>query len=467
MQIKLQKNYLNYKNGVLYYKDINCLDLVTKFGNPLKVGYVDIIREKITSLKAYFEKAISKYSYQGKYIFANANKASYYSENVITAGTYADMYETSSYIDLKIVERIIKNKIVDNKKIICNGIKDKLYVDQIIKMINKGYDILFVIDNESELNILLDTKFNRKVEIGFRLNLPNLYAKSNDLGFDRFGLKEKELIDCLKKYKKNENLVLTTLHFHQRGSLYNQEKCFENIEKAYQLYSKIVKDEPNLVNFDFGGGTPYDKINEFDYEKYADDIIKLLKGLGKKYNISDPNIIQENGRYTVSDSCFNIYKVETVKNSHDDKPWYVINGSIMTSLVNTWALKERFLFLPINLANNKLIKVRIAGDTCDGDDVYFYQNSEKYCIMPEIKKGETLYIGVFGCGAYQEILSGIGGIHHCLNPEENDLIIYKKNGKNVFYKIRGSQNEKAIFKRLNYLKVKEMKRFKIKKQTNF
>ena len=114
-------------------------------------------------------------------------------------------------------------------------------------------------------------------------------------------------------------------------------------------------------------------------------------------------------------------------------------------------------------ANNKLIKVRIAGDTCDGDDVYFYQNSEKYCIMPEIKKGETLYIGVFGCGAYQEILSGIGGIHHCLNPEENDLIIYKKNGKNVFYKIRGSQNEKAIFKRLNYLKVKEMKRFKIKK----
>ena len=49
--------------------------------------------------------------------------------------------------------------------------------------------------------------------------------------------------------------------------------------------------------------------------------------------------------------------------------------------------------------------------------------------MPEIKKDEELYIGVFGMGAYQEMLSGIGAIQHCCSLEENDLIIYKKNNK--------------------------------------
>ena len=58
MQIKIEKDYLSYKNGRLFYKDIDCLDLVEKYGEPLKVGYTDIIREKILNLKQLFDKAI-------------------------------------------------------------------------------------------------------------------------------------------------------------------------------------------------------------------------------------------------------------------------------------------------------------------------------------------------------------------------------------------------------------------------
>ena len=131
----------------------------------------------------------------------------------------------------------------------------------------------------------------------------------------------------------------------------------------------------------------------------------------------------------------------------------------MTSLPDTWALQEDFLILPINLIENKMIPVRLAGNSCDGDDVYYYQSKSEF-MLPEIKEGQTLYIGIFGMGAYQEILSGIGGIHHCLNREEHDLIIYKKKNKNCFYYVRPAQTIKYLFKRLLYKNKRTMKKFK-------
>ena len=130
----------------------------------------------------------------------------------------------------------------------------------------------------------------------------------------------------------------------------------------------------------------------------------------------------------------------------------------MTSLPNTWALGEEFLILPINLIENKQISIRIAGNTCDGDDVYYYQSHDELR-LPIIKENQTLYVGVFGMGAYQEILSGIGGVHHCLNREENDLIIFKKNGKLKNYFVRNAQSFGSIKKRLLYSKKSDMKKF--------
>jgi len=457
--MRLEKDYLNYRNNCLHYYDINLLELVEKYGNPLKAGYVDIIREKVLHLKECFKNSIKKFDYKGKYIYANANKASYYSENVITAGHYADMIETSSYFDLLLVERILSKKIVEKKTIICNGIKNKQYLNKIIELANKNYNILNIIDNIEEFNYFVNADLKYNMELGLRVNLINIYSKSEEIVYDRFGLTEKELDYCLENYLKNSKLNITTLHYHQRSSEYDEEKNFINLEKVFKIYAKLKNKNNNIINLNIGGGSPYDKIREYNYQDYTDKIISFIKELAIKLKVDMPNIIQENGRYTVSDSCFNIYKVENVKEINNDL-WYVINGSIMTSVSNTWALNEEFLVLPINLMENKLLKCKLAGDTCDCDDTYYQQTKEKYVLLPEIKEGQTLYIGFFGIGAYQEILSGIGGIHHCLNAEENDLIIYKKKNKNVFFKIRGAQSINHIFKRLNYKKKSRMKVYK-------
>lgn len=453
----IYKKYLTCIDNKLYYKDVNLYDLVTKYGDPIKVGCPTTIKDKILSLKYIFRNVMLEYNYQGNYYYANANKASYYAENVITAGKYADYYETSSISDLAIVRRVLSKKIVNKKKIVCNGIKDKEYLNLVFKMVDEGYEILDIIDNLEEFNYIVNHHFKNKLEIGVRVKLKSIYSKNPKIAhYDRFGLYEDEIDYIIKNYKKNTKLNLSTIHYHQRGSAFDKQKFITSLTSTFEVYARMAKKDKNIINLDIGGGCPYDKINEFNYQEYVQLIIKTIMELCKKENVREPNLIQENGRYTVSDSCFNIYKVTNIKK--DEKDWYIINDSFMTSLPNSWALSEDFLILPINLWKNKKVPVRLAGNTCDGDDVYYYQSKEEF-MLPEISNGQTLYIGVFGMGAYQEILSGIGGIHHCLNREENDLIIYRKNHQTKFYHVRKAQTIRYLFKRLLYKNKSTMKKF--------
>jgi arginine decarboxylase len=42
-----------------------------------------------------------------------------------------------------------------------------------------------------------------------------------------------------------------------------------------------------------------------------------------------------------------------------------------------------------------------------------------------------LYIGFFNTGAYQEALSGYGGIKHCLTPSPKTLVVSKAHGEKL------------------------------------
>ena len=42
----------------------------------------------------------------------------------------------------------------------------------------------------------------------------------------------------------------------------------------------------------------------------------------------------------------------------------------------------------------------------------------------DVYKRQPLYIGFFNTGAYQESISGYGGIHHCLLPQPKHCLLY-------------------------------------------
>ena len=77
-----------------------------------------------------------------------------------------------------------------------------------------------------------------------------------------------------------------------------------------------------------------------------------------------------------------------------------------------------------------MVEARLSSITCDCDDVY-YEKDKGFIELPKLE-GNDQYVGLLGTGSYQNSMNGKGGVHHCLLPEEKDLVIYTKNNKLKF-----------------------------------
>jgi arginine decarboxylase len=82
---------------------------------------------------------------------------------------------------------------------------------------------------------------------------------------------------------------------------------------------------------------------------------------------------------------------------------------------------QQFIILPLDGWDEQAQEARLGGRrTCDSDDMYPRQAAEPL-VLPETKGG--MMIAVFGVGAYQQMLAGRGGAHHCLNPEMRRIVV--------------------------------------------
>ncbi len=452
--------YLSIHDNCLYYKDINLYELVKKYKAPLEVAYTPMITEKIKNLKDIFNSKIKKYNYNSKYLYAYATKANYYSEVVLTALSSVDMLEVSSAYDIGIIKKLVDLKIIKpGFKVICNGFKNKKYINTIKSLLKEKIDVIPIIENDTELELLSKIK-DYNINVGLRYNsdfearLIKNDFKSEDEFDNRFGFNENDIIQIADKISKTENLSLKVLHFHFGGIITNIENYIKGFGNIFELYCKLKKRFDTLEYFDFGGGLPvkYSLNYNFDYEYLVDEMIKTAKIISDDNKIQEPVLIGEHGRYTVADHSFYIYKID-LKKSNSNTNWYIINGSLMNMTPDMWGINQDFTILPINLLNNSTIEVNLGGETCDPDDRYYIKEKNVKARMPIIKKGESLYIGIFATGAYQEIISGIGGVHHCMIPEGNELIIFKdKDNKVKYYKAGTVQTTNSMLKILDYNK---------------
>ncbi|MEM7335398.1 MAG: arginine decarboxylase, partial [Chloroflexota bacterium] len=155
------------------------------------------------------------------------------------------------------------------------------------------------------------------------------------------------------------------------------------------------------------------------------------------------------GRYTTSEHGVHVFKVMLEKENGSELPWYIINGSVMSSFPDTWALSEHFIVLPLNKLDQPFHEVQIGGITCDSDDVYPPKPSQSPLYLPV--DSEDLYIGFFSIGAYQEMLGGVKGSKHCVLPEAFELIIDKANETSPYsYTILKGQSTEDVLNNLGY-----------------
>jgi arginine decarboxylase len=97
------------------------------------------------------------------------------------------------------------------------------------------------------------------------------------------------------------------------------------------------------------------------------------------------------------------------------KSWYVIDGSFMNDLLDTWAIHQKWHVVPVNNADETLKSVWLAGSSCDSDDKYTGGN---YILAPKLRDNQRQYLCFLDSGAYQDALAS----HHCLLSSPAKLI---------------------------------------------
>jgi arginine decarboxylase len=165
---------------------------------------------------------------------------------------------------------------------------------------------------------------------------------------------------------------------------------------------------------------PYEKRKPlYSTKNLISQLVKTAKNHCDKLGVKHPNLITEWGRHVAAPAQITIYKIlaeKTVDNKGKNK-WYVIDGSFMNDLIDTWAIHQKWHVIPVNnMGSKKLEKVWLAGSSCDSDDKYTAGGS--YILLPKLADCDELYIAFLDTGAYQDALAS----HHCLLSSPAKLI---------------------------------------------
>jgi arginine decarboxylase len=443
------------KDHYLRFNDLDLKALIDKYGTPFKLTYLPKIGQQIGTAKALFRDAIRKHRYDANYFYCYCTKSSYFSFILEEALRHDIHLETSYAYDMEIIRKLYQQKkITKDTFIICNGFKTKSYTRAISRLINNGFrNVIPVLDNKVEIEDyrrMIKTK--EPVRLGIRIAAEE--EPSFDFYTSRLGIRSRDILEFyIDKFKGNERFQLKMLHFFLNKGIKDDINYWSELNKVVNIYCQLKKISAELDSINIGGGFPIKHSLGFDYDYgyMIDEIVKTIKSACRKSRVPVPHIYTEFGSYTVGESGALIYSVLGEKLQNDRETWYMIDSSFITTLPDTWGIGEKFLMLPVNKWDSEYQQVNLGGLTCDSHDFYTSEEHINQVFLPRLDGGEPLYVGFFHTGAYQDQLSGYGGIKHCLIPAPKHVVVgYDKNGQLTDWLYAKEQSWQSMLKILGY-----------------
>lgn len=447
----------NMRNNHLTFHGISLMHLIEKYGTPFRFIYLPKIGDQINRAKNLFRQAINKNNYPGKYHFCYCTKCNHFFHVIAEALKHHVNLETSSAFDIDLILKLYeKGEISLQTEIIHNGFKTDDYLEKIIRLQEAGFEnSIIILDNEFELSKIEQLKQkNTRMKIGLRMATEE--EVQSQFYTSRLGIQHTKMIDFYRNFiHKNEHFELKMLHFFVDSGIKDSLYYWAEFNKAVKLYTTLKKSSPSLSAFNIGGGFPIsNNLNfEYDYKNIANQIVLTLKEACIGAGVPAPDIYTEFGKYTVGESGAIIFEVLQQKKQNDKETWYIINNSLMNTIPDAWSIKEKFILLPINKWDNEYHTVNIGGLSCDQSDYYNSEDFNQTIRMPKFSESDKkpLYLGFFNTGAYQDAISGYGGIKHCLIPSPKHVVIDRdEKGNVVDYLYRDEQTAAEMFKILGY-----------------
>jgi arginine decarboxylase len=445
----LRDDYLTFHGISLKY-------LINKYGTPFRLIYLPRIAEQIKKARNLFNRAIKAHNYRGKYFYCYCTKCCHFQHVVSAALKQKVNLETSSAFDIDLIRKLYaEGEVGKDIVILNNGYKTDEYLEKIIALQEDGFkNIIVILDSQMELDRLLKLSGDEKIKIGLRLAIDE--ESQSAYYTSRLGIRNNQVMEFYERHiRDNKRVSLKMLHFFVDSGIRDSLYYWGEFQKALSRFIELKKVCPGIDSFNLGGGLPVRNHLgfEYDYEYMIREIIKNIKDACANEKVKEPDIYTEFGKYTVGEAGAIIFEVLEQKQQNDAELWYIVNNSLMNTIPDAWSLYEKFILLPVNKWDNEYTRVNIGGISCDKSDYYNSEDMNQQILLPKFNPGskEPLYLGFFHTGAYQDSISGYGGIKHCLIPSPKHVVVDRDETGNFYdYVFRDEQTVDDMLRILGY-----------------
>ncbi|MDR9403427.1 MAG: biosynthetic arginine decarboxylase, partial [Halothece sp. Uz-M2-17] len=224
-------------------------------GLPILIRFPEILADRVERLYACFDRAISRYNYQGTYrgVFPiKCNQHRHLVESLVDCGTPHQLgLEVGSKPELMIALATLNplqmsEKEVQSSLLICNGYKDREYIETALLSRRLGYETIIVVEQLEELELIqaISEELAIYPVIGIRAKLGTRGTGrwgSSTGDRAKFGLTIWQIlqaVETLKSYNKLDCLQL--LHFHIGSQVSSIRVIKEAIREAAQIYVELT-----------------------------------------------------------------------------------------------------------------------------------------------------------------------------------------------------------------------------------
>jgi arginine decarboxylase len=297
---------------------------------PLLLRFDGILRAAVERISGAFDQAREEFGYTAPYrcIFpVKVNQQRHVVEQLVEGGRALGLgLEVGSKPELLAVMGL---ELEPGSPLICNGYKDREYVETALLASRLGIRPIIVIEKFTELATVLEASEALGIEpqLGVRMK-PRIQGSGRwkDSGGDRskFGLTTRqivEVVNVLRAAGKLERLVL--LHFHIGSQVTDVRSVKDALREATRTFIGLAELGAPLEFVDVGGGlaVDYDGSNttghssmNYHLQEYANDVVWHLREACEATGLEEPTILSESGRALTAHHAVLVTEVLGVSN---------------------------------------------------------------------------------------------------------------------------------------------------------
>jgi len=342
-------------------RSIDLLELVEDLGRrgvrtPLLIRFNDILDSRVRGLNDCFREAIEELDYRGSYrgVYPiKVNQQRHVVEELIQYGAPEKMgLEAGSKPELLIALAMLDTP---GALIICNGYKDRAYVETALLAQRLGRTPIIVVDRFNEIDLILKTSR----ELGIRPHL-GIRARLNTKGAGRwvestgdrskFGLSSMEIVAAVDRLASEDMLdCVELMHFHIGSQITAARAHKDALSEASRIFVGLheMGAKPSLIDAGGGLGVDYDgsrtdfhSSKNYSMQEYANDVVSFIQEACDAENLPHPDIVTESGRALTAHHSvliFDVLGVNEVLSDSRPNPVTDDDPKVLRDLAEVWS----------------------------------------------------------------------------------------------------------------------------------